>query len=152
MPFTLAHTSPLSVTHSPSHASLLHSLSLSFSRLRHTASVTPSPPSNARVSRPSHSRASPPSHLSRSRLSHSHGSLTHPLHCQSVSTLQHRLHPSVSSLRYDFGIVWFFHVGLWFLFQSYDWFDCFVCYAAWFPRKCEKILFGILCWDWCLFL
>ena len=90
--------------------------------------------------------------LSCSCLSHSHGYLTHPLHYQSVSTLKHRLHLSVSSLKYDFLIVWFFHVGLWFLFQSYDWFDCFVCYSVWFPRKCEKNLFGILCWDWCLFI
>ena len=49
--------------------------------------------------------------LSCSCLSHSHGYLTHPLHYQSVSTLKHRLHLSVSSLRYDFLIVWFFSCG-----------------------------------------
>ena len=144
-------SSPLSVI-LPSHASItlppshpLYPLTPPSHCLRHTLSTL----SCSRFSSLPKSRLAT---LSCSLLSHSHSSLTHPLHCQSVSTLKHRLHSSVNSLRYDFVLVWFFHVGLWFLFQSYDWFDCFMCYSVWFPRKCEKNLFGILCWDWCLFL
>ena len=146
----------LSLSHIP-----LHSLSLTlpltplFSTLCHSPShsfVTSSPPSHARVSPPSHSRASPHRHplmlmpLSLSRLSHSPFPLSVSLHSQAPS-------PSVS----QFSQVWFsycviFSCGFVVLFQSYDWFDCFVCYSVWFPRKCKKNLFGILCWDWCLFI
>ena len=76
------------VNASHSRTVLRHSLSLTlpltppFSTLCHSpshASVT-APPSHPLTL----SRASPPSHLSCSLLSHSDGSLTHPLHCQSV--------------------------------------------------------------------
>ena len=129
----------LSLSHIPLH-SLSLTLSLSLSRLSHTLSTLSRSRLSTLTHTPSHTRVSPPSHrhplmlapLSLSRLSHSPFPLSLSLHSQAPSPL------SVSSLKYDFLIVWFFHVGLWFLFQNYDWFDCFVCYFVWFPRKCEK--------------
>ena len=76
------------VNASHSRIVLRHSLSLTlpltppFSTLCHSpfhASVTAPPLHPLTLS-----HASPPSHLSCSLLSHSDGSLTHPLHCQSV--------------------------------------------------------------------
>ena len=110
-----SHSPPLSVTQSPSHASPIHSLSLS---------VTAPPSqcltlSHTSVTAPRHS-TSPPSILS-----HSDGSHTH------------HLHPSVSSVRYDFVIVWFVHLGLWFLFQSYGFrvLLCLILLYLYFTKK-----------------
>ena len=98
----------LSLSHIPFHSlSLTLPLTPFFSTLCHSpshASVTPSPPSHARVSPPSHCRASPPSHrhpltltpVSLSRLSHSPSPLSVSLHSQASS-------PPVS----QFSQVWF---------------------------------------------
>ena len=118
--------------------------------LRHSLSLTLplTPPFSTLCHSPSHaSVTAPPSHRLRHSLSrwvaprhphtsHAHSSLTLTALSLTLSTVsqsggvKHRLHPSVNFVRYDFVIVWFFHVGLWFLFQSYGfcvfsvWFDC----------------------------
>ena len=122
-----------------SHTVLRHFLSL----------ILPlTPPFSTLCHSPSHaSVTAPPSHRLRHSLSrwvaphhphtsHAHSSLTLTALSLTLSTVsqsggvKHRLHPSVNFVRYDFVIVWFFHVGLWFLFQSYGfcvfsvWFDC----------------------------
>ena len=123
---SLSHSHPLSVTHSPSHASLVHSLSLSLSRLRHTLWRWVAP-------------------------RHPHSSLTLTALSLTLSTVsqsggvKHRLHPSVSSVRYNFVIVWFLHVGLWFLFQSYGFLVllCLILLYLYFTKKNV--------WPWCYY-
>ena len=123
----------LSLSHIPLH-SLSLTLSLSLSRLPHTLSTLSRSHLSTLTHTPSHTRVSPPSHR--------HPLTLTPLSLTLSTITQSPLSSTFSTLS-QFSQVWFsycviFHVGLWFLFQNYDWFDCFVCYSVWFPRKCEK--------------
>ena len=82
--------------------------------------------------------------LSCSCLSHSHGYLTHPLHYQSVSTLKHRFHLSVSSLKYDFLIMWFFSCGF-VVFGPKFWLELVSCVTLFGSQEnARKIFYFVL--------
>ena len=135
------------VNASHSRIVLRHSLSLTlpltppFSTLCHSpshASVTPPPSLPLTLS-----RASPPSHLSCSLLSHSDGSLTHPLHCQSIWWCQ-ASSPPVS----QFCQVWFcycviFSCGF-VVFVPKLWVLCVLCLIWLYFYFTKKNV-----WPWC---
>ena len=123
---------------------LCHSLSLS--RLPSPLSVTlPLTPPSQRLHH-TLSRWVAPRHP---HTSHAHFSLTLTALSLTFSIVsqsggvKHRLHPLVNSIRYDFVIVWFFHVGLWFLFQSYGFrvLLCLIWLYFYFTKKNV--------WPWC---
>ena len=125
---TVLHSLSLSLPLTPPLSTLCHSVSLS--RLSSTLCCVPS-------------------HASPSTLCHSPSQrLRHSASPQCLTTLTPPSlwwlsHPSVSSVRYDFVIVWFVHLGLWFLFQSYG-FRVLLCLILLYLYFTKKNM-----WPWC---